>query len=219
MQNIIGILMSFLFVGIVIAIATLLEKSGKLGSEGSRKFIHIGVSNWWIIAMIYFKTGIAASIVPAIFILLNYISYKKNLISSMERGGGLEDLGTVYYAISLTILAFITFSIGLPFIGAVGILTMGYGDGFAALFGESFGRHKLFFNKKKSLEGSLAMFFASAVVAIALLAMFTNLSIFVVIGCSIALSTVATILEAITPLGFDNLTVPLITSLLVYILV
>jgi hypothetical protein len=138
MNNFLGIIISVLFVFIVIGISTLLTKKNILKDEGSRKFIHIGVSNWWIIAMLFFDNNIYASIVPALFVILNYISYKKNIFTAMERDGSKEDLGTVYYAISLFILSLITFkNINYSYIGALGILTMGYGDGFAAVIGKN----------------------------------------------------------------------------------
>src|SRR6056297_376715 len=137
-----GIIVSFAFIFLIIGISTLLTNKRIISGEGSRKFIHIGVANWWIIAMIFFDNPLWASIVPALFILINYISYKKQIFRAMERGKGKGDLGTVYYAISLFILAIITFSEGMnPYVGAMGILVMGYGDGFAAIIGEKFGKH------------------------------------------------------------------------------
>ncbi|WP_406242727.1 hypothetical protein ACF3M2_01860 [Tissierella carlieri] len=53
MNNITGILVSIIFVFLIIGAASLMKKLNILSNEGSRKFIHIGVSNWWIIAMIF----------------------------------------------------------------------------------------------------------------------------------------------------------------------
>ena len=109
MNNLFGIVVSIIYIGVVIASAKVFEKAGK---EASRKFIHIMLSNWWIIAMIFFKDAIVASILPALFIVINYLSYKKGIISVMERDEGEENkesMGTVYYAVSLFILTLITF--------------------------------------------------------------------------------------------------------------
>ena len=51
----------------------LLNKLNILANEDSRKFIHVGVANWWIVAMIFFNNNIYASIVPALFVIINYI--------------------------------------------------------------------------------------------------------------------------------------------------
>jgi phytol kinase len=194
-----------------------LTKKNILKDEGSRKFIHIGVSNWWILAMIFFDHNIYASIVPALFVILNYISYRKNLFTAMERGGDKEDLGTVYYAISLFILAFITFkNVNYSYIGALGILTMGYGDGFAAVIGKKYGKKKYnVFGSKKSIVGSLTMFVATFIVCYIVLSIFNPVS---VLFYSLILAFFATLLELFTPKGFDNLSVPLGTSMIYYVL-
>ena len=70
MNNVFGILVSIFYIGIVIASANVFEKAGK---EASRKFIHIMLSNWWIIAMIFFEDAIMAAILPALFIIINYL--------------------------------------------------------------------------------------------------------------------------------------------------
>jgi len=217
MNNLIGIIISIIFVFVVIGISTLLTKKNILKDEGSRKFIHIGVSNWWIIAMIFFDNYIYASIVPALFVVLNYVSYKKNLFTAMERGGGKEDLGTVYYAISLFILSLITFkNTNYSYIGALGILTMGYGDGFAAVIGKKYGRKKFeVFGSKKSLIGSMTMFIATFIVSYIILSIFNPTS---KLFYSFILAFSATLLELFTPKGFDNLSVPLGTSMIYYVL-
>ena len=139
MNNLIGVLISVLFIVIIMVVAGAFEKSGK---EATRKFIHIMVSNWWVIAMIFFDNMWWAAIVPALFVVVNYVSYKSNIIKVMEREVGEENkdsFGTVYYAISLLILALITFGpVQNPLIGLCGAIVMGYGDGLAAVIGQRF---------------------------------------------------------------------------------
>ena len=69
MSNIIGMVLSIIYMGIVMVIAPKVEKFGK---EYSRKFIHIMLSNWWFIAMFTFDNIIWASILPVAFIFINY---------------------------------------------------------------------------------------------------------------------------------------------------
>ena len=213
MNNIYGIIFSFIFVAVVLGISTLLSSKGVIKGEGSRKFIHIGVCNWWIIAMVFFDNPFYAALVPGVFIAVNYMSYKKQLIKAMERNGDKKDLGTVYYAVSLFILALLSFGDNrTPYIGAIGILVMGYGDGIAAIIGERLG--KVPFGPKKSgktLEGTLGMFLASYIVVYIITSLFSPLNPF---GVSFVLALYGTLAELYTPNGFDNLTVPLGTALL-----
>ncbi|MSU00231.1 diacylglycerol/polyprenol kinase family protein [Tissierella pigra] len=215
MNNIIGILVSIVFVFLIIIIASFMKNLGILSMEGSRKFIHIGVSNWCIISMIFFDNNISAAVVPGFFVIINYISYTKQLFSAMERNESKKDLGTVYYALSLLILSLITFKDKeLSYIGALGILIMGYGDGFAAIVGINFGKHKFkIFGNYKSIEGSLAMFTFSFIVSIIILYIFNpnNILLF-----SFILAALSTILELFSPFGLDNLTVPLGSAIFFY---
>ena len=207
-HHIMGIIVSFIYVFSVIFLAKFLERFGK---EVSRKAVHILVCNWWLLAMVFFDSPIWAAVVPACFVVLNYVSYRFQLFSSMERGAGKGDLGTVYYAISLLILALITFGpLHNPVVGGVGILIMGYGDGLAAVVGTRWPKvpYKLL-GSEKTLSGSLTMLTASFLVTLILLAATGQDQVLVP---AISLAVLATVLEAATPLGLDNLTVPLISA-------
>ena len=78
MRNIFGLIVSIIFIGLVLVCGKVFEKAGK---EASRKFIHIMLSNWWIIAMIFFDNVWMAAILPFLFVIINYISYKFNIIN------------------------------------------------------------------------------------------------------------------------------------------
>jgi len=218
MNNIFGLIVSVIFIGIIFISARLFEKAGK---EASRKFIHIMLSNWWIIAMVFFDSPWIAAILPAIFVVINYASYKMDIIKVMERDTGEENkesLGTVYYAISLLVLALITFGpLQNPLIGLCGIAVMGYGDGLAAVIGQSIKspEYKIG-DSKKTIAGSCTMF----LVTLLIIAGFMQYSgtEYVAIK-SILLASIMTIIEAVSIKGTDNITVPLLTSLMVFLMV
>lgn len=134
----------------------------------------------------------AAPFIPLTFLMSPYSPLKiKSKASSAGHG-----LGLVYYSISWTILAYAFFYD--KFLIAIGIVAMSYGDGFASLFGTKFGK------RKYKIFGAIAMLyynFFNGIQSILLL---------------IFVSSVATIVEGITPKGLDNLTVSLASSLLCY---
>lgn len=217
MNDLIGILISFIFVFAVIGMSTVLSNKGLLDNEGSRKFIHVSVSNWWIIAMLTFKDPLWASFVPLMFVFINYLSYRKNIFKAMERDGSSKDLGTVYYAISLLILAYLTFTYKVPYIGGVGILVMGYGDGFAAIVGQRYGKHPLTkFGLNKSLEGSLMVLVFGCLISGIFFSLYSPSNL---ILKSVLVGISALIIEVLSPNGFDNLTLPLFVSALSMVLV
>ena len=212
MNNIIGLIVSIFFIGFVLVFAKIFEKFGK---ELSRKFVHIALGNWWIIAMCFFENWIWASILPFLFIIINYISYKKDLISVMERDNK-DGLGTVYYAISLFIIAIVTFGVlNKPEIGLCSIFIMAYGDGFAAVIGK---RAKSLEYKvgdtTKTVAGSATMFIITFLILAIYLCM-VNSPLWIV--KSIIISLLLTVIEAVGIKGTDNIIVP-ISSMLLLIL-
>lgn len=209
MNNVYGVLSATVFIIIILIISIFFEKRSIFSEEGTRKFVHIGVSNYWFIAMYFFDSPYWASIVPALFIVINSLSYRFSLLSSMERSDEKKSgLGTIYYPVSLTILTLFTFSTySSPFVGALGMLSMGYGDGLAAIFGRLWGKRSLpCFLKKKTVLGTLTMFVVTFMISSAILYVYRpNQTILI----PLTLALLGTIFEAMTPNGLDNITVPL----------
>lgn len=209
MSNIYGFIVSTLFVLLILAISLIAQKKTLFSEETTRKFVHIGVSNYWFIAMHFFTSNLWASVVPIIFIIVNSFSYRYSLISSMERTEkNSAGLGTVYYPISLTILALVSFSsYSQPYVGALGILTMGYGDGLAAVIGSKYGKLNLpFICGKKTILGTLTMFVVTFMVISGILSVYRPEQSLLI---ALFLACIGTILELFTPNGLDNLTLPI----------
>ena len=218
-MNWIGLIVSYLYIGLVIVGAKLFEKWGK---EASRKFIHIMLGNWWFIAMYFFTNVWFAIIGPASFVIINYISYKKNIIKVMEREEQ-DGFGTVYYALSLLILAIVSFGIFKnPSLGLVPTLIMAHGDGLAAVLGKIVKSKKYKLGEtKKSFAGSLTMFAISLILVTAYLA-FTHSMIFFQsthwILVSVLMAFAITIIEAMSAKGTDNITVPIVTLAMIILI-
>ena len=137
----------------------------------------------------------------------------------MELDAG-HALGLVYYAGIWTLLIFL-----LPdklWIVGVAVGAMVYGDGFASLIGQKYGKHH--FNLTgdvKSVEGSLTMFIMVCVMCSMVFLVYGA------IGYDIPqynfafvafISLIATVCEAVTPRGLDNLSVSSVSAILYYIL-
>jgi len=216
MKNFLGIIISFMYIAVLMLAAKYFEKNDK---EGSRKFIHILLANWWLIVMAFFNNIIIALILPIAFVIINFISYKANVIKVMERDEKDKDgLGTVYYAISLIPLVILSFGLtDNKLIGLVGLFVMAYGDGFAALAGKSITSKKYkIFGTQKTIAGSLIMFVISFIIMISVFA-YSNTEWYIL--KSIVVAIVSTVLEAVSVKGTDNLTVPIITSIMTYFMI
>ncbi|BBJ28643.1 DUF92 domain-containing protein [Athalassotoga saccharophila] len=211
-----GLLISYAFVFSFIILSSILNKFFHLSDYITRKIVHIGVSNWWFIAISTMKDPFIASIGPISFIIINYISYRHDIFKGMEIEEK-SNVGTVYFPISLLVLVLLSYYRLIPFYAAgIGILTMGYGDGLAGLIGKSFGKTKVKIFDNKSLEGSAVMFGATFLVSFLFL---QNFGIERAILFSFEIAALSTIIEIITPFGIDNLTVPILTALLAFLFV
>ena len=211
MNNIIGVIVSAIYIGIVVVSSKFMSK---FGEEASRKYIHVLLSNVWIIYMLFIDSLVAACILPIAFVIINTLSYKFKLIKSMERQEN-DGFVTIYYAISMLVVSIIAYVAGDPKIGAIGILAMGYGDGFAAIIGKMVKSKKYKVgNTMKSVAGSLTMFIISLFVAFIVLKV---MGVKYLIFDSLGIAVVATILEAVSIKGLDNITVPVITTILTFL--
>jgi dolichol kinase len=198
--DIIGLILVYAYVILLLVIS---EKVLKKYPNFSRKFLHIMVGNVLFILPFFQSRWVMALLAAAPFILLTYLisPYSPLKIKDRISGSG-HGLGLVYYAISWTVLALLFFD--QPWIIAVGIAAMSYGDGMASLIGMKYGKIKYnLTGDNKSLEGSLTMF----IVLIGMLwvvLMYYAVPVQPMVIVSVAL--VATILEGITPKGLDNIT-------------
>jgi len=149
------------------------------------------------------------------FVILNYVSYKKNVFSGMEREGEANTPGTVYYAISLAVMAVITLIRPefLPFYG-IGTFCMALGDGLAPIVGGIKKGNFAIIPGKRSFLGSLSVFVISLIVCIVFKAIFT-----LPIGpvAVIVTALAATALEIVGLKGVDNLTLPIGTSVIAWL--
>ena len=209
----------YVYIIAIILIAPRLGLPGKL----KRKFLHIMIGNLPFI-MPLFSSSIYPFLVASPFILVTFMASPYSPFKGIKLRG-LSDLteeghyfGLVLYAISYSMLALI-FGIE-SYIVAAGILPMAYGDSMAALVGERYGNHKYRVFDTKSLEGSFGMFlgsFMSLVMGFYFFYVFYgfNFQNYVITSGLIAL--LVTVVEAVSPKGFDNISVP-VTGAISFIL-
>ena len=189
MNDIVWLMISFLYVLAVLLIAFCMERKG-IAPIFIRKTVHILVS-FWIFIMVYGMESFAARLSgPVLFTLLNYVFYKHN---------GRTSAGIVFYPLSIALMV-ILMQAGILSTGAVisGTLAMGLGDGTAAIAGTLLGK------TRRSLEGSAVMYVAAfnAILAFG--------GIGAVKAAVAALAAMAA--ERLSPSALDNLAVPLITA-------
>jgi dolichol kinase len=181
----------------------------------SRKFLHIMTGNIAFILPLFQTRWVMAFVAAGPFILFTFLMSPYSPIKSMrgktsEAGHG---LGLVYYAITWTVLAYVFFD--HREIIAMGILAMSYGDGLASVIGIKYGERKYtVFKDIKSYVGSLAMFVCTFLLLVIALVFYAEPLTTRTVAYLLCMAGVATVVEGITPLGLDNLSVPFVTTVM-----
>ena len=210
-----GVLLVYIYVAILLI--TTEKILDNVQTDISRKFLHIMVGNIAFLLPIFQTRWIMAFVAAGPFILFTFLMSPYSPIKSMrgKTSGAGHGMGLVYYAIAWTVLAYIFFDYKV--IIAIGILAMSYGDGFASVIGSRLGKHKFnIWGDEKSFVGSTSMFiFTFITISIALLYYGIPFDNKIVILLYITL--VATIIEAFSPKGLDNLSVPFVAPILYYV--
>lgn len=205
------------WLGVIIFLAESLHLLKAADPERVRKVVHIGSGQvillaWWL--QIPAWVGITASIVASAVALL---SYKYPILPGINSVGR-KSLGTFFYAVSFGILIAWFWPLQLPQYAALGILVMTWGDGLAALIGQKFGKHRYkIWEMEKSWEGSLTMAAVTYLVS-SLIFLTVQGNIWQTWVVSLVVALVATVLEAFSKLGIDNITVPVGSAALAFFL-
>ncbi len=214
-----ALIISYVYVFAMIGVGEGLRKWRGYSTEFTRKVIHVSVGMWAFGTVLLFEHWYFAIIPPLSFVVLNYISYRQEIFKSVETGEK-GNLGTVYFPISFVIIICLFWT--RPHLLVASLMPMTWGDALAAILGRRYGQRKYsILGSTRSVEGSLAMFFFSW------LATFLALLFLPPLGWrlpltsllySLALAVFATLVEALSPWHIDNLTVPLLSAALLYLI-
>jgi len=226
--NLLLLILCYLYIVGIIVIAVRIDH--KFPKNLKRKFLHIMIGNFVYIIPFFTFTTFPANFpffVASPFILLTLSASPASPFNLKNKISGLADIATgghqfglVLYAISYTILAF--FFSAKPYVMIAGILPMAFGDAAASLIGQKMGRHQFNIFSRKSIEGTTAMFtitFVSVTLSLLLFSYLCPFSTSILLLASLGVAALATGIEALTPKGLDNLTVPLISSLAFLLLI
>lgn len=213
MNIIFGYLITFVYLILVLLITKKLKMSNKIGEELARKIVHVLVGFSWFSIYYFLYPSIHFLIPSSMFIILNYISYKKDIFS-MERKEN-RNLGTVFYALSMTIislLALLNFDFLVP--SAIGFFCMVIGDGLTPYFSTIFKSRKTI--NGKTLSGSIAMFSLSFLVTFIVIQLFKiDINFFEIF----IIALFSMFFELVGKKGLDNLYVPIGVTIISYFFV
>lgn len=196
--------LSFAWIALMIAVG---EGARRLGGSPdlTRKIIHVGVGFWALPTALLFTSPWWAALCPAVFVGLNFISYKFRLMEVIEEEGE-GSPGTIYFPLVFAGLIVLLWPWGARAAMVAGLFAMAFGDAAASVIGRRWGRRRYrVAGGHKSYEGTAAMF-AFSWTAI-LLGTYPLLFSWAWGPATVA-AAAATVAEAPAGRGLDNLTVP-----------
>ncbi|MBR6086099.1 MAG: hypothetical protein IKP61_10890 [Spirochaetales bacterium] len=211
-----GIIYSVLLIGACLGLSFAVTKFGgkRLGearSEVARKIVHIGVSNWFFIYAYIFEGDVWPIVGLAAFAVINAVLNVSGLLAKiMAQESTKRNWGLVQYPISIILLILVR-KAGFGDLTAFGcaVLGMGYGDGLASLVGRHVKSPKLWKDSKKTVAGSVTMATVTFIVVLIMKTTYGNAGMETALLSAAACSVAATLVEAVTPFGLDNISVPL----------
>ena len=207
------LILSYVYLFGVLGAAEGLRRWRSYPVDFTRKVVHIaaGMTVWFLLLFRYLPTAL---IPPVSFIFINAFSYWKGTFQAMETGER-GNLGTIYFPISFSILTWLLWD-QRPLLVAA-LMPMTWGDALAAVVGQRWGRRRFrVLGSTRSLEGSLT-FLVVAWVATAIPLLLLPASPFsgwAAVGVALRVAAGAALVEALSPWGVDNLTVPAASALL-----
>ena len=233
---------AFLYVLLAIFIPLILYKKEKISKFTARKVVHM-FAGLVILTSPFYIWPFWPAIIAGIFTLLVYFSSKESKVKQLkdlydaiseEQEEHLNRAflqGPFFYCISITLLIFI-FGIFAPnqfYFPIAGILIMIVADTLASVIGKRWGKISLslaWTNSKRTLEGSLTFFVTAFLLCFLSFFLFgllipdiqEPLSFDIIIIYSLITSAIATVIELVSPSTYDDLTVPLFSTLIIYLL-
>lgn len=203
-------ILSTLFL-VLFSIGEILYHKFKISANNTRKFTHLSSALLTFSFPQYLQEPIYVFLLCASFAVLLSISKKFNLLKSINNVKR-KSLGSLAFPIAVFILFSNWYYLGFnDFVLLIGTLVMGISDPIAAFIGEKWQEKNNKPTDKKSNIGSLS-FFISAFILI----LFSynllgfNLIETRVFVFSIIYAAIATLAERLTPLGLDNLSIPIV---------
>ena len=193
-----------IYILIIFLISIIYKSFNPNNKEVLRKIIHIGIGPLIPFAKYLDIDQTSALYFTGFVSFLTFINYQSKLFPTIEDIDR-KSYGTLLYCLSLFILIYLYWNKD-PTSLIAGFFIMTFGDGFAGLIGKNFkSKSWIFLNQKKSVLGTLTMFFTSMIVVVVLgyFQKYTfNINFFTI-------AFVSTVVEQFSILGIDNLLVPI----------
>lgn len=199
--------------------AELWKRSGRAKPEWTRKLVHIGAGLLALPLPWIFETHVPILVMGSLFTLALLMTKRGGLLRSVH-GVDRRSLGELIYPSAIYLTFLLTGDVEHRHLYPIPILALALADALSGLVGMRHGRHIFrVLGEKRSLEGSLAFFLCCTTTTLALLLVSTGLAPPAALGIACVVGLTGGAVEAVSIHGTDNITVPVVISLVVLQLV
>ena len=234
--DIIVFFIAIIYATLILTIADVARRKLKLGSDFTRKIVHLfaGAAIWTVP---YYPHPWMATFVALTFVIMLGLANTERFgrfFAAMARPEDVEHgsvRGPFWYAVSITVLTAVFTFTGYDeyyFIAGGAIMIMMLGDGMSAPIGMKYGANhcRVIFGSKRSPHGCLSLFifgFIGAMIAfwwfgVFSAAIFTSATGYLdMITLALIGAFTATMVELVSPKGTDNITLPMISCVVMFL--
>jgi len=201
------LIISTSYIGIFV-IAELWRKFGRPDPEKTRKFVHLCSGAICLTFSYLLQSHFTVLLLAASFAAIIWITSKKGWLNSVH-GVSRESSGGIYFPIAIYLTFLIANVTEQPHLYLISILVLAVSDTLAALIGISYGNKKFEVeDDKKSLEGTLAFFFATFILVQLCLLLLTDMGRPETVLAGLYVAILVTAIELLSLGGADNLFIP-----------
>ncbi|MGV9197792.1 MAG: diacylglycerol/polyprenol kinase family protein [Promethearchaeia archaeon] len=239
-KDLVLVMLAYGYVFLTIFVPMFLKKRDKITKFQARKTVHL-LAGLVVLIVPYFQWSYWAILIAVTVTALTYFSSKDSKVKSLkelyeaigedteEKVGYLQ--GPFHYCLSVTLLISL-FTIFAPdqfYFPISGILIMIISDTLASVIGKEYGKINIdlsYTNTVRTLEGSLTFFISAFGLCFFSFYFFglinplnqRGLTFQTILIYSLVTSALGTMIEIFSPSTWDDLTVPIATTLIIFLL-
>ncbi len=194
----------------IVGLSEQINKSGLIPQESNRRLIHFFIGVFISFSPLVFFSNIQPACLAFIFTILNFYTLKKDVFQGIHSQKN-KTYGTVYFPLAylLIVIAFWSY----PRFIIISLLILTISDPLAAHVGSSTDNPLSFtiWEDHKSLQGTITFFSSSLILIYISSQILFNYSNIFLFGMALFTAIGATIAEATSKHGTDNLSIPIIS--------
>jgi dolichol kinase len=217
-SEILAALVILLIFFLLLFLTSYLYNHFKWQAENSRKFLHVSGGLLALTAFRFIESPWLILILCGGAFLILLATFLKKMMPAVHETKRIS-FGSILFPVPIYICFVASKYLNNEADFYLPIALMTISDSVAEWGGKKWGPYsRSFFRGQKTLAGSLSFAVSSFIICFFLLLIFNSFSYLQLVGYSLLLTLAATLAELVTLKGFDNLTVPLVTLIVLYFL-